>query len=441
MLKKVILASFFVCLFFRSTAQKEVRDSLRNVIKNSSAEQVQGFAWTLLAANYNWNQPDSMLYCGQQGLVIGEKLRSDSIQYLALFEIAPAYYVMSKYNKAIEAAMRAYHIAQKNGNEKWVAEMSNTLGFIYNSTQKFKEAAPFLEIAVAYDRKVGHKRNMATALNNLANAYMFLNETKKSLVCRMEAIALRKELNLPNALGDSYNDLGETYMLGNKPDSALRYFKEAVAIKEKTGDVEMTALSSYNMGRTLNVLKRHKEALAYFEKAERCSKEINSNQYLSDIYKEMSKSYKGLNKPNEAYAFLEKHVQYRDSVITLESRKQLNELSEQFQSEMRTLEIEGLKKEKEKDILLADERDKRKNTVLLLVGIILLAIGIYTFLLFKRYKLTQEQKKIIERQKHLVEEKQREILDSIHYARRIQRSLMTTEKYIHARLTQLQKKK
>ena len=51
--------------------------------------------------------------------------------------------------------------------------------------------------------------------------------------------------------------------------------------------------------------------------------------------------------------------------------------------------------------------------------------------MFRSLFITRRQKQIILRQKELVEEKQKEILDSIHYARRIQKSLLPTEKYIH----------
>ena len=42
--------------------------------------------------------------------------------------------------------------------------------------------------------------------------------------------------------------------------------------------------------------------------------------------------------------------------------------------------------------------------------------------------------KIIEEQKLLVDEKNKDILDSIHYAQRIQNSLLPTEKYIKRHL-------
>ncbi|HRH11055.1 MAG TPA: hypothetical protein PLU73_06055 [Bacteroidia bacterium] len=62
--------------------------------------------------------------------------------------------------------------------------------------------------------------------------------------------------------------------------------------------------------------------------------------------------------------------------------------------------------------------------------IIVLIIGVFSFLLYKRFKLTQTQNELITKQKQLVEEKQNEILSSIHYAQRIQRSLLPTDKFI-----------
>jgi hypothetical protein len=43
----------------------------------------------------------------------------------------------------------------------------------------------------------------------------------------------------------------------------------------------------------------------------------------------------------------------------------------------------------------------------------------------------------VEKQKQLVEDKQQEILDSIHYAKRIQHSLITSDKYIEKALGRL----
>jgi len=81
---------------------------------------------------------------------------------------------------------------------------------------------------------------------------------------------------------------------------------------------------------------------------------------------------------------------------------------------------------------------KRENTYLV---ISLCIAGLIAVLLYNRFRVTRRQKHIIAGQKILVEQKQKEVLDSIHYAKRIQQSLLTSEKYIERILNRLSKKK
>jgi len=62
--------------------------------------------------------------------------------------------------------------------------------------------------------------------------------------------------------------------------------------------------------------------------------------------------------------------------------------------------------------------------------VILGLISIFALVLMKRFRVTNRQKKIIE-------EKNKEILDSIHYAKRIQQSLLTSDIYIERALKKL----
>ena len=55
----------------------------------------------------------------------------------------------------------------------------------------------------------------------------------------------------------------------------------------------------------------------------------------------------------------------------------------------------------------------------------------------KKNRSIRLQKEAVERQKHLVEEKQKEVIDSITYAKRIQRALITSERYIEKSINKL----
>jgi hypothetical protein len=48
----------------------------------------------------------------------------------------------------------------------------------------------------------------------------------------------------------------------------------------------------------------------------------------------------------------------------------------------------------------------------------------------KQKTIIEEQKTLVEKQKELVDQKQKEILDSIRYAKRIQLALLPSENYI-----------
>jgi hypothetical protein len=57
-------------------------------------------------------------------------------------------------------------------------------------------------------------------------------------------------------------------------------------------------------------------------------------------------------------------------------------------------------------------------------------VVVFTIFLFNRFRVIRKQKKIIE-------EKQKEILDSIRYARRIQDAMLTSQSYIERNIKRL----
>jgi glycerol-3-phosphate O-acyltransferase len=96
----------------------------------------------------------------------------------------------------------------------------------------------------------------------------------------------------------------------------------------------------------------------------------------------------------------------------------------------------------ERKVTAARLKSEKIQRYSLLAGLALL--GIFALFIFNRFRVTAKQKKlietqkeIVEKQKQIVEEKQQEILDSIHYAKRIQSALITSEYYIQKELKKL----
>jgi serine phosphatase RsbU (regulator of sigma subunit) len=106
------------------------------------------------------------------------------------------------------------------------------------------------------------------------------------------------------------------------------------------------------------------------------------------------------------------------------------------------------KAEQDKLDAIAAEEKQKQRIALILVAIVLLLVAVFAVFMYRRFKITQKQKHIIElqkeevtrqktiveQQKHLVEEHQKEIIDSINYAERIQRSFIATKEILNENL-------
>jgi hypothetical protein len=102
-------------------------------------------------------------------------------------------------------------------------------------------------------------------------------------------------------------------------------------------------------------------------------------------------------------------------------------------------ELEAKAEQDKKDaIAKAELKQKEKERNYFIAGFGLVVV--LALFILRGYKQKQKANKLILAQKHLVDEKQREILDSIHYAKRIQTALLPNEKYIKRKLSQLNKK-
>jgi hypothetical protein len=89
-----------------------------------------------------------------------------------------------------------------------------------------------------------------------------------------------------------------------------------------------------------------------------------------------------------------------------------------------------------KDAITKEElKQKEQQRNYFIAGFIL--VGLLALFILRGYKQKQKANLIITQQKELVEEKQKEILDSIHYAKRIQTALITSENYIEKNLDRL----
>jgi hypothetical protein len=160
-------------------------------------------------------------------------------------------------------------------------------------------------------------------------------------------------------------------------------------------------------------------------------KNHNGNKInLMNNYKELAFAMYSLKDYKNAYENLKNYIRISQEINSSDSKNNLSEIQEQ-----------QIKKEKQKEIdreIKAREIEEKSKNIFLFSLII--CIGLIIFILFiisnlrKSKKIISKQKSEVETQKHIVEEKQKEILDSINYAKRLQEAILPPLDYINEHL-------
>jgi hypothetical protein len=126
-------------------------------------------------------------------------------------------------------------------------------------------------------------------------------------------------------------------------------------------------------------------------------------------------------------------VAVKDSLVNEENTKKSVRAQMNFEFDKKEAKSR-LDQEKKEAVAFAEARKQR--IILFCIsgfGLLVLAFAIFAWRSFLQKRKANEE---ISRQKEIIEEKQKEILDSIHYAKRIQQSLLTSERYISRYLKQ-----
>lgn len=190
-------------------------------------------------------------------------------------------------------------------------------------------------------------------------------------------------------------------------------------------------------GQTVVSKNKQHSSTDSIEALSRLLKNISANgalEQIKDLNHNLYKLYLAKGENEQAYLHFKNYIVYRDSLHILENKKSIQEteLKHEF---LRKEEIARVERERQ-ELVSVTENKKQMVLIWCIAGIVLLALFILRFI---RRSLAQMKKVslAITFQKNLVEHKQKEILDSIHYAKRIQMVLLPSEKYIDREIKKL----
>jgi serine phosphatase RsbU (regulator of sigma subunit) len=460
-------------------AEQGKYDSLLNIITTS--KQDTSIAMACIDLSSITNNIDSIRLLSLKCLtIVDNKLPKSNaaVKRSLLISKALAYnnmcYVVGQNGDVqgeIDYCLKAIAIHKQTGFKIGLATSYNNLAFIYQNQGQIEKSLSFNLLTLQMMEELGDKVGIARALNNLGSIYESQHDTLKAIESYKRSLKIRQSnndqrgigisfINLGSiyadmklndtaiyyyhrsayqfkmvkdemALASSYNNLGNFYMKNTLNDSALFYFNASLALRRKNNIKDGIAYSLNNLGSLYYAKNNLPLAEKYANESYKLAKElgypkliINATKLLNDIYKKQGR-YK------EALGMHEIFTHMKDSMNNEDTKKAAYKTQLQYDFDKKAI-ADSLKTVQEKAVInvkLEKEQAQKKY----LYAIILLAL-LSAIFIFNRYKITNQQKKIIEHQKSLVDAKQKELLDSITYSKTIQNVFLPKTKLVKSYL-------
>jgi tetratricopeptide (TPR) repeat protein len=327
---------------------------------------------------------------------------------------------------------KAYRIYDSIGDKKGTSECLNNMAVVFYRQGEIDKGIEYLEQSLEIRRNISTKSEIADLLENLGSMHLLKGNTQLAEKYYTEGLGYYKTEGNSWGIAYTLKNLARYNMKLGNYDRSLELCN--LILKEHTGTNDSSSISMMNsiLSEIYYLKGDYKKGIHHGELAytiavhmDIAMRAMEASKALKDVYA-ADKNYK------EAYKFQNLYLKMRDSINNNQTEKEsLKQMMEHEQ------EVE--RQSYEKDLLIAASEAKRKNLILVFIGIGFLVILFFSGLLLKKFRETKKQKQIIEEQKTEVEHKQKEILDSINYAKRIQHAQLPTKKYIDKSIERLKK--
>jgi len=368
----------------------------------SSKELAQAIAW-IDELSKNSSSAKDRMWCGiaKGNIYLNQGKDNDALlEYFDLLRVAEKqndHYMQSEAHRCIadvyekignkKFASKHYYFAmaalEKTDSVMAIANIYNSLGITFKNQKQYDSALKYHERALAIRTKANNQRGMAFSYNNLGNVYIRLKDYKKAEEYMQKSLKIKREQKDKKGTAGSLINLGEIYMALNKNKEAESFFLEGVNLAHAAKAGDFFRIGVGNLADLNFETGNYKTAALYYIR----------QKAISDSLKQEA------------------------------TNKQITELTSQYEVEKKDAEI-ALQQEQLK---LKEAQNSKQQIMIVTAGIALLMALIAIVVVFRSYRLNKKNALVLRAKNHLIEEKNREITDSINYAKLIQQSLLASK--------------
>lgn len=421
----------------------------------------------------------------QRSLKLYEELKNVQGASATLSNIGLIYDNQGNYPLALEYHLRSLKIREELKDTQGISISFNNIALIYDKQGKIALALAYHEKSLKIKEELKDKQGISFSLYNIGDMHQKLKNYPLALEYQQRSLKICEELGTKWLMTYLYNGLAMIYQKQGDYEQSILYGLKGLKIAQETEalleakEATRTLYETYKLkGEYTNALQYHEqfkefndslfnvekeEKIANLEstaKVERTEKEkeiLQKNSELRRIEAERERNARlAIEKQAEAnklleMASVEKNKYKQDSLHALAQQKQL-EVDKYLAQELR---FKAESKAKQLELLKEKEAKEFKQDIIYLILASLIAVIILAYFIFRsRQKERISKEMLLQRneeiqqineelnitletvsvQKSEIEAKNKDINDSIKYAERIQKALLSFDDRVNAHI-------
>lgn len=441
------------------------RDSLLADFRNEHvSDSMRINAVKLLAASYMRENLDSVFSCYERLLQFGKEKNNKRAYMEAYIGKATCLIYSGNIDEALKCTEKSISLGMELGDTVHIISCYNVFGSIYYKAAAYAKSLENFQEVLRISSKIKYIEGLLTGYTNMGAVYYFQENYDMALKYWEMSLSLYPNPESNSSLDDLYNNIGAIYERKELYDTAMTYFLKSMEIRQKTNNKPGIAASYLNIGTNYSATGKYKTAFAYIDSAYNLYKTLNDYLGLSAIHysrgelywktqkytkgiaeckqglrysekiKEitwqrdncdcLSKNYEALGDYESALIYCQKYILLRDSMKNESTDRKIAQKEVEYEyiqkAELDSIHNAEMMKVQKAELKAQDRRLKNEKTYKAALGFGLLGVALFLFLLYRRFIIARKQKTEIE-------EKNKHITDSIHYAKRIQDAILTSE--------------
>lgn len=397
------------------------------------------------------------LECFRKSLKLHEEVGNKSGIAASLHSLGGVYSGQGDIPKALEYYHRSLKIRVEISDKHGVSACLNNIGEIYRKQADYPKALEYYQKGLIIQEEIGFIEGVAVSLNNIGWIYNAMGDTSKTLEYYHKSLKIFEETGNKRRMASPLTLIGVIYSENGNLSKALEYFQKALKIRVEIGDKEGESFNLSGLGNVELQNNNLTSAASYGIRSLTLAQEIGYPENIRGAAELLSKVYykqatlstiSAQNKAEYSIKALEMYklfVQMKDSMINENNQKAAVQQQAKYEYEKQKT-IDDAKYEKQ--IAIEKEAKAKQKVITYATAGGLGLVAIFLIFVFNRLQITKRQKQVIEEQKlevegqkkvveqahFLLEVKNKEITDSIQYAKRIQAAILPSNSIINESL-------